>query len=811
MKKQSLVLNHFRKFFTTKQPEVLFPSSSSIFKTSNVNNNNKFYFLQQQQKINSYSFHHYHTSISLTNINNNSLENQTINNNNDNKKELKEEELVNKWIQIQLQELIIPLNEFKSINENNTFLEEKIKKIENEIKNFKQNYEILFSENFPQLIALEISLQFIKENYLSKNKLKFTTSKLENIIKNKINDKEIDKFTTLTLQKRNAIHYLYEMNKIFSILQLFNLSKQILQKLIIVDLQMHEILRINNNNNEINNNGTIINEIILQFNNYLQLATIYEKENQINNAISTLIKGITKIQEMKSEWMKWKGQDNNKNNNKNKMEGIMLWMDQYLVNVHRKVAILFEELNDWGNAINHLEKANDLLQNNNYQIKKEILLKLGYLYTMNNELKQADLCYERITLLILQQLTSMKDIVMNRNNNEIFIAIIKDAMVVGYEWLAFIRKLLKTKQEQNVDYKEEGKDSSAVITVNDIQNKIMAIDQLKQISVKTLEHLNIKLDDNSAQLELQQQSYYNSDMSQLTKMIHLLEMKVFQELMEIQLTFIPNILIKKKIDWELFDNSIWNHLLGAMNTILTAEQQLMFYTIRKDTMVWKQMLIFEGIYLLKQMISVFKQQQEEEGTEDYNNFIANYLLYYDNLIIMISRNDSLFENNTKLWKQLRMLLGLINDPMEFGVLQKEWLEEQLGGNYHQLLLMENLPPNELLPLDDISLPFNYYDVVVEVSNSSINEEEQGGNQGTSSTSYKRAYRILAPTSDKASDLAVQFERYVVQGISNVIVELHRCFENSKRQTILNLLQEKGDEKEIVGGILSVSSKIVNQE
>jgi hypothetical protein len=271
--------------------------------------------------------------------------------------------------------------------------------------------------------------------------------------------------------------------------------------------------------------------------------------------------------------------------------------------------------------------------------------------------------------------------------------------------------------------------------------------------------------------------------------------------------------------WEEF-SEVWDSLLMAMNHVLTIEANItenhvqIWNQLSSHFQTFKEVIINEALHLLRFAVT----NMRETPTHGLNHN-DQFEPFYENILVILSRNENCFENKFKIWLQLRSILGsfalhmhdraasissaeLSVEPNEHS---KTFIEKEKVLNYCQKLSANSSDVEE----QQFDLPFLLYDILVEVFDKSNSEKER-------KSLYKRAYRVLAPSKETALRKALQFENWVIEGKqSNSEIELYeaeidRSVENTEKQTLLflrDLINEEADSGEYMfAGIVNSSAK-----
>ena len=729
-------------------------------------------------------------------------------------------ESVHQWTQQELQNLLILLYKWRSTKQNTTELKNLIDSILSETKKFIGNNP--GSEDvLPKLFALQISAQHIKEHELSAadeqpsdkkvelSRLSFSTSKLQAVVKKKtdlasLTNAANESQETMKVEREKVVGYLNDMNGIFNLLQCWSLSKIVLQKLLYFQYDLTSVTT-RNIIEDFLKSGKTDSLVMYIFGSYFQLSTIYERENQIRNAISTLVSLLPKLEDAKSVLTEM-------STTREDLSKHISNLHHYIKDINKRLSILFEKMHDYASSADHLaatlpkdESGAFDLTSENISIRelKSSLLKLGYLRTMSKQWKQADNCYEDLTLITARQLSSISnpefaDLAKQTSHN-----IVLDSVVVSYEWTVFLRKMLLTLLAERE--KETSEEDMTEQPNLDITSRIKTITRLLDIGGRIGE--NLSLFDDSVPTE-------NEELSSSASMIHYIKDKVevqaFTELAKLQLVFMKNFLATEIMgDWNQF-SEVWDHLLLSMNHVLTLETNLtqdftqLWGQVAKHFQTFKEAIINEGLHLLVYMVMQLNDKQNRSLIEE-----DMFESYFENLLVILSRNEVCFENTFKIWVQFRALYGSyalfrqksssasaeLDKEITHSVLEKDRVLEclkQVGSGVEE----------------GFNLPFLLYDILVEVFSKPSEMAER-------TSVYKRAYRVLAPSKDIALKKALQFETWVVEGkMSETEIyeaEIDRTAENTEKQTLLflnELIKEEGEHSGdyLYAGIVNTSSK-----
>ncbi|KAG2393758.1 hypothetical protein C9374_007289 [Naegleria lovaniensis] len=760
------------------------------------------------------------------------------------------DESIIKWTQQQLQNLIIQIYKWRGLGTQQQVVASSSEPLNNTIDSIMSEAKRILSQTdaaedlYPQLVALQIAAQYIKEHELPRpadkqqqnssennaamkigevSKLSFSTSKLQSIVKKKTD------FSTLNTSnsseasirelKEHIVKYLNEMNGVFSLLQCWSLSKIILQKLLYFQNDMTSLSMTKQTIEEFLKSGKTENLVTRFFGTYFQLAAIYERENQFKNAAGTLLALLPKLEDSLSALNELNTATTHTSApSKDALAKYISSIQQYIRDVHKRLSVLLEKLHDYTSAAKHLKAL--LPQDSNGVIQlptnekgafgelKTQLLKLAYLHTMATEWKSADVCYEDATLLTARQLSSLTASTDKITSHQIVL----DSLIVSYEWTIFLRKMLlilqhaeetETNEKETTDEDSETKDQKL-----DIPSRLQTIKRLLDIGTNIGKGLGI-LSEELPNIENLQNSSH---------LVHFLKEKVevqtFNELAKLQLAFIKSFLMEgANGNWDDF-SAVWDNLLMAMNHVLTMETKILndeYYQklepqLSRHFHTFKDAIINEGLHLLGYCIARMRHSPNHNLNSN-----QQFEAFYENLLVILSRNEKCFENQFKTWTQLRSLMGSyalyrrdINPSIE---LSRYFVEKQV------ILDTLTLAPND----SSNSLPFRLYDVLVEV----FEKDELAADSTSSETAttvrnsvYKRAYRILAPTKEIAIEKSLQFENWVIEG-KHVIeeaeiyqVDMDRCVEHNEKTTLQflqDLMKEEPDASEyLFAGIVNAS-------
>nr|CAG4711749.1 unnamed protein product [Naegleria fowleri] len=747
---------------------------------------------------------------------------------------------INKWTQQQLQNLIIQLYKWRGSKSQPLVASSSEESLKNTIDQMMNETKRILSQSdsaedlFPQLVALQIAAQYIKEHELPQNssahnssstklgevsKLSFSTSKLQAIVKKKTDLSTISASASNTSEesgrflKENIVKYLNEMNGVFSILQCWSLSKIILQKLLYFQNDMTSMSNTKQVIEEFLKSGKNENLATHFFGTYFQLASIYEREIQFKNAAGTLLALLPKLEDSLSALNELVDSTSNDSlASKDSLSKHISSLQQYIRDVHKRLSALLEKLHDYISAAKHLrallpQDSKGVIQLPTYNEKggfvelKTQLLKLAYLYTMANEWKSADVCYEDATLLTARQLSNLTTSTDTITSHQIVL----DSLIVSYEWTIFLRKMLIMIQQQE-GAKETSEESETAETTDkklDIPSRLQTIKRLLDIGTNIGRGLGLLSDELPNIDNLQNSSHLIRFLKEKV------EVQTFNELAKLQLAFIKNFLMEDANgNWDDF-STVWDNLLMAMNHVLTMETKILndeYYQklegqLSRHFHTFKEAIINEGLHLLGYCITRMR------NSPNHNlNIQEQFEPFFENLLVILSRNEKCFENQFKTWTQLRSLMG------NYALYRKDFNPSIELSRYfvEKQVILDTFTANPNDGNSGHSLPFHLYDVLVEVF-----EKDETSSENTKRNSvYKRAYRILAPTKELAIEKSLQFENWVIEG-KHVIeeaeiykVDMDRCVEHNEKATLQflkDLLREEPDSSEyLFAGIVNAS-------
>ncbi|EFC47324.1 predicted protein [Naegleria gruberi] len=723
------------------------------------------------------------------------------------------DETVAKWTQTHLQTLIIQLYSWKNATDDKKALTETLTKTIDGIVYVSKQYMADrpdAEDIYPQLIALQVASQYLKEHELSKkddskladlSKLSFSTSKLQSLIKRKTDLSHLpENVETVKKAKEEIIKYLNEMNGIYNILQCTSLSKIILQKLLFFqyDASSFATRIVVESFLEQKRNENLVMSI---FGTYFQLSAVYEREGQLRNAVNTLIAVYQKLEEVLNILK-------NISSTQDVIKHIAS-TEQYIRDLDKRLSILFERVQDFKSSADHLKKllpkenpasinfASDSL--NLFELKTS-LLKLGYLYTMANEWKSADSCYEDLTFLTARQLNSLPAAEKSLHPKFTSQQIVLDSVVLSYEWSIFLRKMLLVKQREKQPEQEE-ESEEAQNNALDIPSRLKTIKRLLDIGTGIGQSIGMFSDEIPSVGDQP-----SSAMLQLLK--DKVEIQACSELCKLQLSFIKGFLSEESENsgWDEFAQ-VWDNLLMSITHVLTFETNIkenhpqIWNQLSVHFFNFKEVIINEALHLLR-----FAVTQMREHSNHALNREEQFESYLENIVIILSRNEDCFENKFKIWAQLRSIHGSyiihrMNKDTATEEITKSLIEKEKIFDYCEKVARRDY---------NFDLPFLLHDILVEVFEN-LSEDKR-------KSLYKRAYRILAPTKEIAHAKALQFESWVLEGKQTSAVyegnqleaEIDRSIENTEKQTVLflrDLMKEEQDGGEyLFAGIVNTSAK-----